>query len=42
MLDNSIANNEIGISGYDIIRKDRNQNDGEVATYVRRSIDYKI
>ena len=42
MLDSSISNYEINISGYDIVRKDRNRNGGGVALYIRNVIDYKI
>ena len=42
MLDSSISNNEINISGYDVVRKDRNRNGGAVALYIRNVIDYKI
>jgi len=42
MLDSSISNNEINISGYDVVRKDRNRNGGGVALYIRNVIDYKI
>ena len=43
MLDTStISNYEINISGYDIVRTDRNRNGGGVALYVRNVIDYKI
>ena len=30
------------IVGYEIVRKDRNRNDGGVAIYVKYSINYKI
>ena len=42
MLDSSISNNKINISGYDVVRKDRNRNGGGVALYIRNVIDYKI
>jgi hypothetical protein len=42
MLDSTISNYEINISGYDIVRKDRNGNGGGVALYTRNVIDYKI
>ena len=42
MLDSTISNYEINISGYDIVRKDRNRNGGGVALYIRNVIDYKI
>ena len=42
MLDDSIEDHEIDISGYDILRKDRNRHGGGVAIYVRSIIDYKI
>ena len=32
-LDDSIPNSEIKISGYDIVRRDRNRNSGGVAMY---------
>ena len=34
-LDDSILNSEIKISGYDIVRRDRNRNGGGVAMYIR-------
>ena len=42
MLDSTISNDEINISGYDIVRNDRNRNGGGVALYIRNVIDYKI
>ena len=39
-LDNSILDCEVQISGYDIIRRDRNRNGGGVAIYIRESIPY--
>ena len=42
MLDRTISNYEINISGYDIVRKERNRNGGGVALYIRNVIDYKI
>jgi hypothetical protein len=42
MLDSTISNDEINVSGYDIVRKDRNRNGGGVALYIRNVIDYKI
>ena len=42
MLDSSMPNDEININGYDIVRKDRNRNDGGVALYIRNVIDYGI
>ena len=42
MLDNTVADHEIDINGYDIIREDRNRHGGGVAMYVRSSIDYKV
>ena len=39
-LDNTISNDEVKITGYDLIRKDRNRNEGGVAIYVRRTIPY--
>ena len=42
MLDSSISNNEINISGYYVVRKDRNRNGGGVALYIRNVIHYKI
>ncbi len=34
MLDSSISNDEINMSGYDIVRKDKNRNGGGVALYI--------
>jgi hypothetical protein len=42
MLDNTVADHEIDINGYDIIREDRNRHGEGVAMYVRSSIDYKV
>ena len=39
-LDNTIHSDEVKITGYDLIRKDRNRNGGGVAIYVRRTIPY--
>ena len=41
-LDSSIKDYEVGIVGYEIVRKDRNRNGGGVTIYVRNSINYKI
>jgi exonuclease III len=41
-LDSSIKDYEVGIVGYEIVRKDRNRNGGGVAIYIRNSINYKI
>ena len=42
MLDCSISNDEINISGYDIVRKDTNRNGGGVALCIRNEINCKI
>ena len=42
MLDSSISNDEINVSCYDMVRKDRNRSGGGVALYIRKEIDYKI
>ena len=39
-LDDSILDSEIKISGYDIIRRDRNRNGGGVAMYIRSNISF--
>ena len=39
-LDDSIPNSEIKISGYDIVRRDRNRNGGGVAMYIRSCITF--
>ena len=36
-LDSSINNHEIALDGYDLIRKDRNCNDGAVAIFIRNT-----
>ena len=36
----SIPNSEIKISGYDIVRRDRNRNGGGVAMYIRSCITF--
>ena len=41
MLDNTVAEYEVHINGYDIIRKDRNRNSGGVAIYIRNVINYR-
>ncbi len=41
MLDDTVADHEISIRGYDIIRKDRNRDRGGVAIYIRSVINYK-
>jgi hypothetical protein len=40
MLDDTVANHEVCIRGYDIIRNNRNRNGGGVAIYVRSVINY--
>ena len=42
MLDETIANNEVLIDGYEIIRKDRNRYGGGVLLYIRDTINYKL
>ena len=42
MLDDSIEDHEIDISGYNVFHKDRNRYGGGVAIYVRSTIDYKV
>ena len=37
-LDKTIKNSEIGLQGYDLTRRDRNRNGGDVAIYVRNNI----
>ena len=39
-LDDSIPNSEIKISGYDIVRRDRNRNGGGVAMYIQSCITF--
>ena len=39
-LDNTIYSDEVKITGYDLIRKDRKRSGGAVAIYVRRTIPY--
>ena len=39
-LDNTIAESQIDIEGYDILRRDRNRNGGGVAFYVAQSLTY--
>ncbi|XP_028416157.1 uncharacterized protein LOC114539748 [Dendronephthya gigantea] len=41
-LDATVPNHEVGISGYEIVRKDRNRNGGGVAIYLRTHINYSI
>lgn len=42
MLDSSIWNEEIIISDYDIVKKDRNRHGGGVATLIKWEINYKL
>ena len=42
MLDLSVANHEIKINGYDVVRKDRNRHGGGVVIYIRSSINYTV
>ena len=39
-LDNLISSGEIGLSGYELVRLDRNRNGGGVAIYVRNSLNF--
>ena len=39
-LDNTIADSQFDIEGYDILRRDRNRNGGGVAFYVAQSLTY--
>ncbi|XP_072046946.1 uncharacterized protein [Amphiura filiformis] len=41
-LNDYISDNELQISGYDLIRNDRNRNGGGVAAYIRSSLQYSI
>ena len=41
-LDDKISDHEVGIDGYDLVRKDRKRTGGGVAIYIRNSINYKI
>ena len=41
-LDANITDNIINLDGYDIVRKDRSRNGGEVCIYLRSSINYKV
>ena len=40
-MDDTIADHEISITGYDTIRNDRNGNGRGVAIYIRSMINYK-
>ena len=40
LLDETINDHEVNITGYEILRKDRNRNGGGVAVYVRNTINY--
>jgi hypothetical protein len=40
MLDDTVADHEVYIRSYDIIRNDRNRNRGGVAIYIRSVISY--
>ena len=39
-LDSSVANNEVNIAGYSILRHDRNRNGGGIACYIRSDLCY--
>ena len=39
-LEKTIADSQVGIEGYDILRRDRNRNDDGVALYMRQSLNY--
>ena len=39
-LDNTVSDSEVKISGYDIVRRDRNRNGGGVAMYIRSNISF--
>ena len=41
-LDLSFTDNQVGLNGYDIVRKDRSRNGGGVCIFLRSSINYKI
>ena len=41
-LDHTLTDSGVSIESYEIIRGDRNRGGGDVATYIRNSIDYKI
>ena len=40
-LDSTVADHEVDIDGYELIRKNRNRNGGGVAIYIRSSINSK-
>ena len=40
-LDSTVADHEVDIDGYELIRKNRNRNGGGVAIYIRSSINFK-
>ena len=40
MIDDSITHGEISISGFNLIRKDRNRAGGGVVLYIRESLSY--
>ena len=42
MLDETIADNEVFIDGYEILRKDRNRHGGGVLLYIRNTINYAV
>ena len=39
-IDSNVADNEISIAGYSIVKTDRNRHGGGVLLYVRHGIDY--
>ena len=41
-LDDKVSDHEVGIDGYDLVRKGRKRTGGGVAVYIRNSINYKI
>ena len=39
-LDNTVSDSEVKISGYDIVRRDRNRSGGGVTMYIRSNISF--
>lgn len=41
-LEPSVNNNEVHITGYDIVRRDRNKYGGGVCIYVKNNLNFKV
>ena len=41
-LSNNITNNQVKLSNYELIRKDRNRNGGGVCIYIKNHVNFKV